>query len=362
LKPTTVLGRRYGRATTIGLAAIFAAGGALVTPGAAQAAVSCGSQAVTNADDGYIVLGEDANLQKAPYAACGTNIRATAGTKIWSWCVAENDYENDWLWGRIDGTQTYGWVFLDHASEVVIKPTRDEGFCPGEAPASDAVIDGADHVVIEPTVPDADDALPVQEYDASTDEDPTLAPLPGAMDVDDDPSADAEEGEDVDDTTGQATISGLATVSAASATSVKYGAPITRAKVIARAANWVKRKVPYDAKHGNTRWDVNKGKKYRPDCQGMVDMAWALKGVPSTREIGPYIKRTNWSKLQPGDELLKRSGGNHAMLFEKWANRKHTRLTLMEEPKPGDHAKRITLSLSYVKGHSFLPYMYKKIR
>jgi hypothetical protein len=349
----TVGGRGYKRVITVGLAAAVGSMGMLVSQGSAHAAVSCGSQAVTNADDGYIILGEAANLQKAPYAECGTYARANAGTKIWSWCLADNDYDNTWLWGRIDGTETYGWIFIDHASEVVQKPTRDEGFCPGEGPDNDA-IDGDDRIVEEPPVPDADDLLPVQEFDPVDDVDATLPPLPGAVETDQDPNADAPEGvEKTDDST---------TDLAASSTKVTYGAPITRSKVIARAKYWVQKKIAYnqDAK----AWDVNHGKKYRTDCQGMVDMAWAMKSDPNTQGISPYIKQINWHSLQPGDELLKltKSHNNHAMLFEKWGNKKHTIIVAMEEPHKGDHAKEIKLKLQYFKSNGYKAYKYNKIR
>jgi hypothetical protein len=360
-KPIMTRGSR--KAVSVGLSALFISAGVLVTPGAAQAA-SCGSQAVTNADDGYIVLGEDADLQKAPYAACGTNIRAKAGTKIWSWCTVENDYGNTWLWGRIAGTETYGWVYVEHASEVVEQPTKNDGWCPNEQGPNDDEIDGPDKIVVVTPAPDADDALPVQEFDAATDVDPTAPPV-GGKENGAEPAADyiAPEGDQAN-SPDEATAATFSAAAVTAAASVKYGAPIARTKVIARARNWYSRNVPYVG-HNNFAWDVNHGKKYRTDCSGFVSMAWALRSSRDTHPnggnyLGDVAHRVNWSQLKPGDMVLRND--HHVQLFEKWANKAKTSFWIYEEGSQASDMNHYKVKLASAKSNGYKPWMYNKIR
>ena len=360
----------YRRALTVGVSAALATSGLFVAgpaqakpepePGvgarsaaaAAAAAASCGSQAVTNADDGYLILGETANLQKAPYAACGTYATAPAGTKIWSWCAVENDYDNTWLWGRIDGTQTHGWMYIGNASEIVEKPTANDGWCPNERPANAAEIDGADKIVEVRPAPDADDALPVEEFDPATDVDPTVPPVGGAekgtLPADDyvAPEGDTDNAPDVQ-----------AQASAAAAAKLKYGAPIKRSKVIARAKNWYGRNVPYS--QSAYAWDVNKGKKFRTDCSGFVSMGWALKSSRNTRTLDEVSHRINWSSLKPGDMLLR---NGHVQMFEKWANKSHTSFWIYEEGSTASDMNHYKVKVSRAKSGGYKPWRYNKIR
>lgn len=358
--------RGYKRAVTVGLSALVGTAGLFVAgpaqakpepgPGAfaalgAEGNASCGSQAVTNADDGYLILGKDANLQKAPYAACGTYATAKAGTKIWSWCAVENVYDNTWIWGRIDGTQTHGWVYLGNAKDVVEVPTANDGWCPNERPANNGEIDGADAIVEVLPVPDADDALPVEEFDPATDVDPTVPPVggeeKGTLPADD---YVAPEGDTDNPADGQA-------ISAAAAAKMKYGAPIKRAKVIARAKNWYGRNVPYS--QTAYAWDVNKGKKFRTDCSGFVSMSWGLKSSRNTRNLHEVAYRVNWSSLKPGDMLLRKG---HVQLFEKWANKSHTAFWIYEEGSTASDMNHYKVKVSKAKSGGYKPWRYNKIR
>lgn len=307
----------------------------------------CGSQPVANNDDGYIVLGESAPLHKAPYNACGVFQTVAANTKIWTWCTIENDYGNTWIWGRIDGTQTQGWMYIEHAKEVQEVPTKDDGWCPGEGPDADA-IDGTDRIVEQAPPPDADDALPPQGYDPVADVDATLPPIGGA-EKGTEPDADyvAPEGEE-----------DAPSVTTLAASSVSYGKPIKRAKVIARAKNWYSRNVQYS--QTSYSWDVNHGKKFRQDCSGFVSMSWALTSSRTTRTLDGVSHRINWSSLKPGDMVLR--SGHHVQLFEKWANKAHTRFWLYEEGNPRSDMNHFKLSVSTAKANGFKPWRYNKIR
>jgi hypothetical protein len=318
----------------------------LALQSSAYADPGCGSQPVANNDDGYIVLGEAAPLHKAPYNACGVFQTVAANTKIWTWCTIENDYGNTWIWGRIDGTQTQGWMYIEHAKEVQEVPTGNGGWCPGEAPADPAAIDGTDRIVEQTPPADADDALPPADFDPATDVDATVPPVGGA-EKGTEPAADYVAPEGVEDTPEVTTL----------AASI-YGKPIKRSKVIARAKNWYSRNVQYS--QTAYAWDVNHGKKFRTDCSGFVSMSWALTSSRTTRNLDGVSHRINWSSLKPGDMVLR--SGHHVQLFEKWANSAHTRFWLYEEGNPTSDMNHFKLYVSTAKANGYKPWRYNKIR
>ncbi|MFE7115730.1 hypothetical protein ACFU99_09945 [Streptomyces sp. NPDC057654] len=53
-------------------------------------------------------------LKTGPYADCGKVKEFPTGSKFWIWCGAYNNYKNLWYYGRVDGTQTKGWVYADN--------------------------------------------------------------------------------------------------------------------------------------------------------------------------------------------------------------------------------------------------------
>jgi len=125
--------RRVGHAAKIAMtAALLAGAGAsglvTATPAQASADASCTSQPVRDESNGYGIMGVGANLKKAPYSECGNVRYLNPGVKLWFVCWVENDYGNFWVWARVDGTQTYGWMYQYNFSEY-----HDAGgFCPGE--------------------------------------------------------------------------------------------------------------------------------------------------------------------------------------------------------------------------------------
>ncbi|GAA3788003.1 hypothetical protein GCM10022226_03200 [Sphaerisporangium flaviroseum] len=102
-------------------------------------------------------------------------------------------------------------------------------------------------------------------------------------------------------------------------------APITRSQMIARAKTWhphTAQRVPYS--QTKTRGG------YRTDCSGYVSMALGLaKPGPITVGLAKstYSKRIKISELRKGDLIIDAIGTNttrHVVIFEKWANAKHT--------------------------------------
>jgi hypothetical protein len=102
-------------------------------------------------------------------------------------------------------------------------------------------------------------------------------------------------------------------------------ATITRAKVLANAKTWhphTAQRVPYSqAKTHNG---------YRTDCSGYASMALGL-GKPGLNTVGLAGSSTStriaMSALKPGDLIIDATGNSntrHVVIFEKWANSKHT--------------------------------------
>ncbi|WP_158013104.1 hypothetical protein [Streptomyces sp. Root369] len=117
-------------AVALSLAAALLALMSVLTGAAPAQAASGTSQTVSNVDSGWATVAAGANLQKAPYGACGTVTHISASTKVWLWCTVENDYGNLWAWVRIDGTQTYGWAYYGDFTDGDLSDTSY--WCPGE--------------------------------------------------------------------------------------------------------------------------------------------------------------------------------------------------------------------------------------
>ncbi len=103
---------KKGVASLLGAAALLA--GSLV------GVTSTSASAIDNCDITYIIRNNSSgegtfqgatNLRVKPYAACGNEGTFVSGTKFYYWCYVINNYGNKWIFGRIAGTQTKGWVY-----------------------------------------------------------------------------------------------------------------------------------------------------------------------------------------------------------------------------------------------------------
>ncbi|QFU91922.1 VCBS repeat-containing protein [Amycolatopsis sp. YIM 10] len=106
------------------------------------------------------------------------------------------------------------------------------------------------------------------------------------------------------------------------------GGPITRAEIIARAKYWYDRGDTWYSQDQADAISDGTGGKYRPDCSGLVAMAWHLPKKSdgwdlNTDDFESYAHKSwvDLDDLLPGDALLR---NGHIELFEKWVN-------------PGDH-------------------------
>ncbi|GAA2744706.1 hypothetical protein GCM10009868_23370 [Terrabacter aerolatus] len=143
----------------------------------------------------------------------------------------------------------------------------------------------------------------------------------------------------------------------------KVGGTISRTEVLARAAYWTDRRIPYSM---NRYTGDPKGRQYRTDCSGFVSMAWHLSSSLSTVTLPGVSHRISKSDLRPGDVLLKGGPGSagasgHVVLFRGWADSAHTSYHASEES--GSHgAIARTIPYPYFAGYgTFVPYRYDKI-
>ncbi|AUG79608.1 hypothetical protein CFP65_4890 [Kitasatospora sp. MMS16-BH015] len=123
-----------------------------------------------------------------------------------------------------------------------------------------------------------------------------------------------------------ATAFGLGTAVPASASSPDGS--IGRGEVLDRAQSWVDAQVPYN----NVGCYPNQYGCYRPDCSGYVSMAWNLSSALDTWHLWNVTSDIAAGDLQPGDALLRDSGGtDHVALFVRWADAAHTQPVVREE-------------------------------
>ncbi len=81
---------------------------------------ACTGWAHSNRSDGYGRAAKTTHLYTGPYAECSYVTAVKTGTKIYYHCYVSNAYANKWIYGRISGTKTEGWLIAD-------KSTLDSG-------------------------------------------------------------------------------------------------------------------------------------------------------------------------------------------------------------------------------------------
>ncbi|MFE5870617.1 serine/threonine-protein kinase [Streptomyces roseifaciens] len=61
----------------------------------------------------YGYVSGDRHVLNGPYKVCGSVAAAKSGTKVWFHCSVENSYGHKWLYVRIEGTKSAGWMSGD---------------------------------------------------------------------------------------------------------------------------------------------------------------------------------------------------------------------------------------------------------
>jgi hypothetical protein len=127
-------------------------------------------------------------------------------------------------------------------------------------------------------------------------------------------------------------------------------AAIVRNEILTRARSWLDERVPYS----QSRTHTNQFGTYRTDCSGYVSMAWALSSSYTTWTLWNVSSTISAGDLQPGDALLKDSGGtDHVALFVRWAG--PNRPVVWEEYTDGRPAEERT----WESLRGFTPVRYK---
>ena len=117
------------------------------------------------------------------------------------------------------------------------------------------------------------------------------------------------------------------TPTAASASTV--GGTIARSEIMARAQNWVDRRITYDM-GGAWATDLEGSHTYRRDCSGLVSMAWHLGSSLTTDVFLSRARSGNGMEVIPraglraGDAMVYDNDGGgiggHIELFSHWVN------------------------------------------
>jgi len=158
---------------------------------------------------------------------------------------------------------------------------------------------------------------------------------------------------------------------AAPAAPARYGGPIGRTQVMIRGLDWLRRDIAYSQDNRRARWDLNRGRRYRPDCSGFVSMAWALDPRRAglgralvTWELPSVSTRVRWDRLRRGDILLHLNPANrateHVQLFAGWVDAGRTRAWVLEQSSRARGMRRRAVVLAAAR-RDYLPYRYRHI-
>lgn len=77
---------------------------------------SCTGWAHSNRSDGYGYASENTHLYTGPYAVCSYVTVVKSGVKVYYHCYVTNAQGNKWIYARIQGTNTEGWLFSDKST------------------------------------------------------------------------------------------------------------------------------------------------------------------------------------------------------------------------------------------------------
>ncbi|MEW1861995.1 hypothetical protein OG896_01270 [Streptomyces sp. NBC_00669] len=107
---------RKNAVTLLAATALLTGLGAVVGTTSASAASPCDSYGYTNNSSGYGHMLGTYHLKSEPAAACSNTGTATNGSGFYMWCYVYNYYGNVWVYGRVQGTETKGWMSGDNVT------------------------------------------------------------------------------------------------------------------------------------------------------------------------------------------------------------------------------------------------------
>ncbi|MGW5777933.1 protein kinase domain-containing protein [Streptomyces sp. NPDC003863] len=77
---------------------------------------TCTGWAHQNRSDGYGRAAQNTHLYTGPYAKCSYVTAIASGTKVYYHCYVTNAEAHKWIYARIAGTDTEGWIFGDKST------------------------------------------------------------------------------------------------------------------------------------------------------------------------------------------------------------------------------------------------------
>ncbi|MFI1937436.1 serine/threonine-protein kinase [Streptomyces purpureus] len=77
---------------------------------------ACTGWARQNNSDGYGYVSQGTHLYTGPYSECSYVTAVKSGVKVHYHCYVTNAHGNKWIYARIDGTSTEGWIFSDKST------------------------------------------------------------------------------------------------------------------------------------------------------------------------------------------------------------------------------------------------------
>jgi len=111
-------------------------------------------------------------------------------------------------------------------------------------------------------------------------------------------------------------------------------APITRATVLSRAAEWTAAKIPYCQCSGGPPTECCGTcpycSDYRCDCSGYVSFCWNLGTGYTTSTLPQVSHPIQKDQLLPADAMLNQ--GDHVVLFAGWADADNKTYYAIQEP------------------------------
>ncbi|MEU7603212.1 protein kinase [Streptomyces sp. NPDC041003] len=77
---------------------------------------ACTGWAHSNRSDGYGYAAQETHLYTGPYAECSHVTAVKSGVKVYYHCYVTNAHGNKWIYARIEGTSTEGWLVGDKST------------------------------------------------------------------------------------------------------------------------------------------------------------------------------------------------------------------------------------------------------
>lgn len=77
---------------------------------------ACTGWAHSNRSDGYGYAAQETHLYAGPYAECSSVTAVKSGVKVYYHCYVTNAHGNKWIYARIEGTSTEGWLVGDKST------------------------------------------------------------------------------------------------------------------------------------------------------------------------------------------------------------------------------------------------------